>query len=680
MIKKKKLISILMAMTMILSTIMLVPVTASPNEEINALSDEAISEWSDEITSDFEGKFIPDFLDIDEAVAKTHIGRLAEYEETADAIGYKNTDGTNTVYSYLSPIRFENDNGEMVFFDQTLISKKQMVDGKTYQYQNKASDVKVYFNEQIDSTKGILTVKDDVKVEMGIVSESKAQNAKIGSDNNIVYEEAFGKGTRASYTPTDFGFKEDIILDSYTGINNFKFWINTYGLIPEKTETGAVLLLDKESKEVKGTISSIFAYDATEKNITYDNTLEIKESGNHVYILSYTINEKFLTASDTVYPVVIDPSVDLGVVTNGTYVSRASPNTNYQSESSIRVSFSGGVEQMRGYYKIDISSFESISASAITSAYLNVSELTMNSGTSWIYVHRITQDWLTGNLTWNNRPSQAGTSSSFNANGTNSGKYSCSITDIVRYWKNNPGSNYGISLTAISNFTPFDSRVFAKNNYTGASYRPYITINFNRTKIYPARIITDWAGINSTADTAYNDMVGAFKSTFGIEFQKTAATTVPQNNSLNGYCPNSDVTKTCKYASLSTGCGTTCKDEHHKNTTRLLRLGRSILLPNEFVIRVVHYRICSVGAHDGEGSTIYGSAWYPGYDSVVSSVDRTNKDIASTMQHELSHNLGASGHSTCFPNEPCTVADYGTFYRAKDKWCRNCSESIMENN
>ena len=56
----------------------------------------------------------PSFLDAQEEASSTHLRRLAEYENTTDAVGYLNNDGTKTVYIYGDDVRYQDNSGRMV--------------------------------------------------------------------------------------------------------------------------------------------------------------------------------------------------------------------------------------------------------------------------------------------------------------------------------------------------------------------------------------------------------------------------------------------------------------------------------------------------------------------------------------------------------------------------------------
>lgn len=63
-------------------------------------------------------------------------------------------------------------------------------------------------------------------------------------------------------TPTFEGYKEDIVLSEYTGINEFSFRLYTGGLSLVMNEDGSYYLIDPLSGEIKTQIGDLVVYDS----------------------------------------------------------------------------------------------------------------------------------------------------------------------------------------------------------------------------------------------------------------------------------------------------------------------------------------------------------------------------------------------------------------------------------
>ena len=57
----------------------------------------------------------------------------------------------------------------------------------------------------------------------------------------VCYEGAFGEGTRLEYKAVQGGIKENLVLESNPGVNEFSFTVDAPGLVPDVTEGGAIV-------------------------------------------------------------------------------------------------------------------------------------------------------------------------------------------------------------------------------------------------------------------------------------------------------------------------------------------------------------------------------------------------------------------------------------------------------
>ncbi|MDR2532140.1 MAG: hypothetical protein LBC82_04785 [Oscillospiraceae bacterium] len=198
-------------------------------------------------------------------------------------------------------------------------------------------------------------------------------------------------------------------------------------------------------------------------------------------------------------------------------------------------------------------------------------------------------------------------------------------------------------------------------------------------KIHDARIRfdTSYGPNNNTTITGlsmhFSNATGGIGSNFGIFFSLIGT---QQSADLNG--------STCRLADNlfcnsdgGTACGTNsnCNTSHIKGASRLNALLTS---PTIHTVRVVGHALCwwdtrtTPGNHIGTsatGSGLGGLGVRPGRNTIL-----TNRSILSIpilMQHELSHNLGATDCSNlCIMN-----ANNIEFNR----WCTTCSSAIFTN-
>lgn len=198
-----------------------------------------------------------------------------------------------------------------------------------------------------------------------------------------------------------------------------------------------------------------------------------------------------MNAKDTVYPVVIDPSVYIvsGTLTSeDTYVDQQYPNSNYGLSESL---WTGGASASYAkrtylffYYPLNILPFQ------ITSVYVYMPKRDYQ--TPNIRAYAITDSWSTDSLTWNNQPSYSSTiCSSTSVNTTRYGStnwYKMDITDILKGWLDLTIDEYGLVLKEV-----YETSSSAKTSYysseASSPNNPELEINY--TPYYGSRPYQD---------------------------------------------------------------------------------------------------------------------------------------------------------------------------------------------
>ncbi|MBR2634627.1 MAG: hypothetical protein IKD31_03505 [Clostridia bacterium] len=166
----------------------------------------------------------------------------------------------------------------------------------------------------------------------------------------------------------------------------------------------------------------------------------------------------------------------------------------------------------------------------------------------------------------------------------------------------------------------------------------------------------------SQLNSYFSSAVEAFSSEFLIDFNCSYTSS---SALLNGSsCPNTGTAALCTAAcgSLS-NCGT----NHHKGAGRLLDVATST---SYYTYRFVGHKLCYYDAAKGTHSGVAGLGDRLGKDAITSVYSSSN--IARSIQHELTHNLGGS-HSTCDSNQLCVLQGDMNY------WCDTCRLNILEN-
>lgn len=164
----------------------------------------------------------------------------------------------------------------------------------------------------------------------------------------------------------------------------------------------------------------------------------------------------------------------------------------------------------------------------------------------------------------------------------------------------------------------------------------------------------------SEINSAYYSATNSLSAGYSIKFNLVSVSALA---SLDGSsCPNAkDNTDICNSA-----CGalSACSSSHHRSDERLLKLSYST---SYYAYRLVGHALCYY--NNGEHSESIGSGEVNGKNAITSIA--TSSNLARSIQHELTHNLGGS-HATCNEDQKCVLQ--GNF----GYWCDACRANILE--
>ncbi len=449
------------------------------------------------------------------------------------SITINNGDGTNTLNVFQQPVKFIDENGAVRFRTNAL----EKVPGtgflglfkSEYAYQNEEGDVKTYFSDKID--KGVRLVYNEYEISMipltdstkypdisGLIGnesigsgasvsssvsiakpydnviESKASFAQTG--NKIEYRNVLTSGITYEYMPLANGIKENIILSEYKGINTFRFIIEMGSLVPETMAVrgDGIRLIDPSNpdKQEAMIISPVDAVDAVGRYSLDHAMYFTKTDVPGRYILTVIVDRDFLESKDTVYPVIIDPTISPNGTTNiaDTFVSSNNPNVNYSTQTFMPVGMDVNYSESEAFLQfVGMERYRYIPPNNITEARL-VMDCYSTNATSVnplrLYVYDNSAQNTISSLTWNNKPSTYGSGYGL-PNGdpasiTYASLYQFTITNLVKNWfkseVNEGGFSYKFSLR-IKHYNPTGATHYATFRATEfmGSY-PYFAITY----------------------------------------------------------------------------------------------------------------------------------------------------------------------------------------------------------
>lgn len=420
--------------------------------------------------------------------------RLYDKEVTLDTIVYSNGDGTETVYFFDEPVKYFNDEGVLDDKSNRLYKVSDFRnDMSEYAYASLDNDIKTYYPSKLTSECGLIIETPVASIEMSPMSVFSSPICKM--DGCIEYDGAFDEFTSLKYTPTFSGYKEDLIIYQYS-TNVYSFIMETNGLALTLDGNGSVLILD-DKDECYATINPLYVYDSSEEgnNITLNNYYEIEEIDNSTYLVNIVVDEEFLTSPETVYPVIVDPTITINATGSGSSKSILDTpiyngsGVTYQTAGANPTAVLGYVSSSYGSGRL-LMRFPGLANQSFWNEYytINSATLTFNecSGlydTSVIGVYNYTgESWdessVYSNSRWNGVGSLLSTQSFSYPNNT---VKSFNITSAVRSWISNSGAfNKGIIIKNNTNENYIPSRKIFYT--TEGTIKPYLTVNYQTAR------------------------------------------------------------------------------------------------------------------------------------------------------------------------------------------------------
>ncbi len=395
----------------------------------------------------------------------------------------------NKTTVYAVPLKYENDKGELNFIDTSFEELSAISRSiSKYDYKNGGNEFEVKFSKDIQ--KGFSM---DDSFEMSAISgEENLPEAVVDFDENndgrLTYDNVYGNGTYVEYININSGIKENIVLKENIGKNRFEFnWESDSHNLVLSDDSTFINVVNNSTQEIDYVFSPLYVYDSYTKLKNEESTIEesqineteilvkneeivgqyinddyinkhntddcyyeIEQTNEGKYIVTAVISEEFLNDDETIYPVTIDPSVIASSSQSNiedTYVSQASPTTNYGSLSYLRFGYKGGKNW--GYVR-----FKNLPSQIHCGTQIATAELmlTFRAGQTTSYTGKVggisSKNWTEDALTWNTRISWD-SSSDYKATSSHHDcqYYEFDITTLLKAWYNGDVSNYGVVFT-----------------------------------------------------------------------------------------------------------------------------------------------------------------------------------------------------------------------------------------
>lgn len=291
------------------------------------------------------------------------------------SVGFVNSDGTKSLMTFDSPVKYlDDETGSICFIDNAFISTD---DNNNVAYANHGNSYNANFPVNISD--GVSFSEADFSINMKPADALGNCEPQI-VNNELVYDGTFNDNIDICYSLENSGIKESIVVYEPSGCSCYDFIISADGLVPETESGKSITLLDESNGEPVFVIQPSFIYDSYEgdyiegeEHITYNNYYEIvlQEDGN--YLLHMNLDEDFLNSESTMYPCVIDPSIwAVDLYNNSSSYVQQSGEYGYVNNELSAGSFNGSGEHI-SYVKVnDVDKFRWIEPNRLKSAEFRV--------------------------------------------------------------------------------------------------------------------------------------------------------------------------------------------------------------------------------------------------------------------------------------------------------------------
>lgn len=340
--------------------------------------------------------------------------RLDLREENVKA--YQLDNGNIQCDIYPTDIFYRDEKGEFKDIDDSI---SDAINKDNYIFTNTSDSWHVLFKDSINKENSIRIEKGKYAIEFGLISSNGSHVEKsntikypkcefdkeIAQDNRAVIYKNIADNVDLVYTALASGLKEDIILREKETATKFCFTMKLNGL-KLINQNGTCFFTDDNNNNAFF-IPPMFMEDANGKHSDFVK-YEIKE-GQGNYLITIFADIDFLNATDTVFPVRIDPSYNTtgSSYTSDTYVCSANPTVNYQMNNSLRTGKDTTYGVRETYIRFKLPSGYRVgtgSNDGITAASLKLKLSSKGSGTNSLRAYTLNSYWRSDEITWNYRP------------------------------------------------------------------------------------------------------------------------------------------------------------------------------------------------------------------------------------------------------------------------------------
>lgn len=425
---------------------------------------------------------IPPAVGKELAAERGHMLRLRASEGNLNTVVFRNQDQTQTMYVFNHPVKYVNTVGEIkdISIEIADSTKEQGA------FVTKDAYVQTFFPR--DLYDGVTISADDVSIRSVPVAPASRNTAQAYRVDSKTVAYPYGKNTSLEYTLTYTGYKEDIVVSSYTGQTEYQFRLYTGGLQLIR-EDGSYYLADSNGK-IRATIGDIIVFTADERNNCMGSMTHVTVKPNEEYLLTIHLDADYLKDEKTAYPIRIDPTIEILYEQNGEGAIEDVTINSLEGSSGSSGSLFIGKRDTYGISRVlmkfpGLSEDLVASADQILKAEVELRDILGGSAAMTVTCYPFTGGaWDEDTASWTSvNPNNYGSaissrSVSYSIGASISHRYSFDITSIVEGWYSGTyDREQGILFKApssVENGSTAFNKTFA--SYNRSSYQPSLYI------------------------------------------------------------------------------------------------------------------------------------------------------------------------------------------------------------
>jgi hypothetical protein len=395
---------------------------------------------------------------VDQAAEREPAKRVKELVEqrTKTTSVFEMSDGRFQAEVSQDPVHYQDADGDW----QTIDTEVKAGGREGFAFGNTTNGFGSYFGQRSDRL--VRVEAGDRWVSLGLPGERRSVKPSVDG-NAVTYQDVFGTAD-VRYVVTTEGLKEEIVLEQplQGEESGFSFTVRMGGVTAERLNDGSIGFFDNDGGATPVfTIPRPFMTDSADDETSPTGggwsdavRLSMSQHGSEIE-LTLTPNADWLAAEERVYPVSIDPTIEL--VPNpdsaqDAMVLETSPSTNYGEDTRLSVG-TVNTGRVRSLLKFDVSSIPDgvVLDAATLRTYFDHTHTT-NAYDVTIGAYRVTGPWSESSVTWNTMPTYSLTGVGFDvkAAGQSSAWHEFGMTALAQGWLNDPANNYGVLLRAQS--------------------------------------------------------------------------------------------------------------------------------------------------------------------------------------------------------------------------------------